>query len=72
MIRIGIRKNLFYSLMLLLFIFICRIDEIIMKTFFDYKMNYIFSAFIFIPQLFAALILILSNYKKKKKLKEIN
>ena len=70
MIRIGIRENLFYPLMLLLFIFICRVDEIIMKTYFNYKMNYIFSAFIFIPQLFEALVLILSNYKKKKKTKK--
>lgn len=67
MIKIEIRNNLIYPALLLLFIFLCRVDEILIKNFYKYKINLFFSLFIFIPQFFAGLIPIVYDFFKNKK-----
>ena len=64
MLGIGIRKNLIYPLMLLLCIFICRVDEMIMSEYLNLKLKYSIPAFYYITQLFGALIHILYSNKK--------
>ena len=71
MLGIGIRNNLIYPLMLLLCIFICRVDEIIMKKYFNFSLKYSFSVFLSTSQLLSALIPILYRCKKSEK-KTIN
>ena len=71
MLGIGIRNNLIYPLMLLLCIFICRVDEIIMKESLNFKLKYSFSVFLSISQLLSALVPLLYRHKKIKK-KTIN
>ena len=61
---IGIRNNLLYPLMLIIFILLRKIDEILMNTY-DYKSgNFILPLSIFISQFFAGVIPIL--YKKRQ------
>ena len=71
MLGIGIRNNLIYPLMFLLCIFICRVDEIIMKESLNFKLKYSISVFLSISQLLSALIPLLYRHKKIKK-KTIN
>ena len=68
-IRIGIRNNLFYPFMLLLFINLCRGVEIIIKYTIKDKDNikYIYPILIFIPQLFGGIFAQLYNINKEKK-----
>ena len=66
MLGIGLRKNLIYPLMLLLCIFICRVDEMIMNEYLNLKLKYSIPAFYYITQLFCALIHILYSNKKDK------
>ena len=68
-IRIGIRNNLFYPFMLLLFINLCRGIEIIIKYTIKDKDNikYIYPILIFIPQLFGGIFAQLYNINKEKK-----
>lgn len=74
MIKIGIRNNLIYPLLLSLFILLCRVDEIVIKDVLKYDIKFIFSFFVLFPQFFAGLIPILYNYckNKKKDIKENN
>ena len=67
MLGIGIRNNLIYPLMFLLCIFICRVDEIIMKESLNFKLKYSISVFLSISQLLSALIPLLYRHKKIKK-----
>ena len=78
-IRIGLRHNLMYPFMLLLFIFLCRIIELIIGIFNKDNNNnekyieikHIYPILIFIPQSLGGIILILyiftTNKKKKSK-----
>ena len=66
MLGLGIRNNLIYPLMLLLCIFICRVDEMIMNEYLNLKLKYSIPVFYYITQLFSALIHILYSNKKDK------
>ena len=77
LIRIGLRHNLLYPFMFLLFIVLCRTIEFIIKTIINDNKKYdmiksIYPILIFIPQFFGGIILILYIYcisKKKSKTK---
>ena len=69
--RIGIRNNLYYPFMLILFIFFRKIDEKLMSNY-NYKSgNFIIPLLIFISQFFAGIVpIITETYNRKKSSKD--
>ena len=65
--RIGIRNNLYYPFMLILFIFFRKIDEKLMSVC-EYKSgNFIIPLLIFISQFFAGIVHIIKEIYNRKK-----
>ena len=70
--RIGIRNNLYYPLMLIIFILLRKIEEISMSKIMDDKSgHFVIPLLIFISQFFAGIIPIISEiYNRKKSSKD--